>query len=232
MLAVAARSGFCGISLTALLVLAGCSTNSNAIYETLRTAMAGEAETTAPKLRPDLQYLRMRLGERTLYLVLGFLERHGTDQTQTWYTGGSEVLKLQNGRIAGSAGMPTDWRMVRRSPTPGWRDIPASGVSYQRERDVMPGYHMGIRELVQIRPIAPVLDSLLSGVSPAALAWFEETIVSSSESSASSPYPKLPAALFAVDLSQSDTPVVFSRQCLSTDMCFSLQPWPPRSAAK
>ena len=230
MLVVAARSSVCSI-LLALLLLGplGCTTNSSAVYATIRGAIAGEADITESQLRPGVQYLRMRLGARSVYLALGFLESDVNGQRQIWYSGGGEVLKTQNGRIVGSAGLQTDWRMVRQAPPPGWRDMPAIGVTYERVLDVMPGYRMGIREKVRIRPIAPVLDSRLAEFNPAALSWFEETVVSTS---VPFPSPTLPAALFAVDLSQNDAPVIFSRQCLAPDLCFSLQPWPPRPAAK
>lgn len=189
-----------------------------AAYDSLRLVMTSEADTT-PRLNPALQYLRVGVAERTAYLALGYRDPHPAGEVEVWYSAKGEVLKLQGGRIVGTAGLETDWREVRQSGLPRWADIPAAGASYRRERDLMPGYRTAVREQVRIRPIAVPAHSALRHPAPQTLRWFEESSMAADVTLA------LPAARFAVDVSAGDAPVVYSEQCLSATLCLTLQRW-------
>jgi hypothetical protein len=94
-------------------------------------------------------------------LVLGYVDTDPQGDIETWYSAKGEVIKLQRGRIIGTIGLTTDWREVRSSAIPKWGDLPATGFEYQRERDEMPGYRMGVRERITLARISAPTNSRL-----------------------------------------------------------------------
>ena len=198
--------------------ITGCTTGSGAWLESLRAASAGE-DTAEPRLDPRLTYLRLGNGDHHAYLALGYVDARPGGEVQVWYSAAGEVIKLQNGRIVGTAGLPVDWRAVRLPPLPAWQDIPAAGLRYQREIDLMPGYRYGRVQTLQLRPLPPVQNVALRHAQPAQLRWFEEVDLSDGAD-------RLPPARYAVDLSRLPGQVVYSEQCLSPALCFSFELWP------
>ena len=201
-----------------LAVLAGCTTGSGAWLETLRAASAGE-DSAAPRLDPRLTYLRLGNAGHHAYLALGYLDAHPGGEVYVWYSAAGEVIKLQNGRIVGTAGLPVDWREVRLPRLPAWQDIPAEGLRYQREIDRMPGYRYGRVQTLLLRPVPAVQNVTLRHAQPAQLRWFEEVELGDAAQ-------RLPTARYAVDLSRLPGQVVYSEQCLSATLCFTFEPWP------
>lgn len=197
-------------------LLTACAAGPQAAYDSLRLAIADRDETRPPALNPALRYLRVGIGERSAYLALGYVETAPAGTVEVWYSAKGEVLKLQNGRIVGSAGLEADWREVRTTGLPRWADIPASGTNYQRERDLMPGYRAAVHDSVHVRPITVPARPALPQPD---LRWFEEA--SNTPHAAAT----LPPARFAVDLTAGEGRVVYSEQCLSETLCLTLQPW-------
>lgn len=201
-----------------LALLAACTTGSGALTETLRAASAGE-DGAEPRLNPRLTYLRLGNAGHHAYLALGYLDAHPGGAVYVWYSAAGEVVKLQNGRLVGTAGLPVDWREVRLPPLPAWQDIPAEGLRYQREIDRMPGYRFGRVQTLLLRPVPPAQNVTLRHAQPAQLRWFEEVELGEGGE-------RLPPARYAVDLSRLPGQVVYSEQCLSATLCFSFEPWP------
>ena len=183
------------------------------------------AADTAP-LNPAFQYLRVAVGKNVALVELGYIDASPQPDTEVWYSASKEAIRLWHGRLAGTAGLNTDWRTVKFSDVPSWKSALQGGATYRRQRDVMPGYLVGVREQVLIRPIASPLKSEFVGTPPLGLQWFEE--LSAPEGLA----PKLPAARFAVDLSGPQERVIYSEQCLSAELCLTIQVWPAPMAAK
>ena len=108
-------------------------------------------------------------------------------------------------------------------------------AQYQRVRDVMPGYHSGLRDQVTVQAITPPSQvSTLQALNPGDLQWFEETselldqarVDQTQESAELDPvHTALPVARFAVVPGTEH--VVYSEQCLSSSVCLTLQVWPP-----
>lgn len=199
--------------------LAACAGSTSAVTDSVRLLIAAPAADTA-KLNPQLRYLRVTAGKNVALLVLGYTEDTPAPGTQVWYSADKETIRVWNGRLAGTAGLHTDWRSVRFADVPTWRTALAGGASYQRQRDVMPGYQVDTRDTVWIVPIATPSSSLLRDIPPQSLQWFEERTVRQGQAAS------LPAARFAVDLSGGQERVVYSEQCLSAAVCLTLQPWP------
>ncbi len=206
--------------------LGGCTTGAAAIGKTTTLVWPGigtGAEANV-KIRPDRRYLRVSVQGRTIFLVLGYLDPNPDGSTtETWYSAEGEVLKLSGGRIAGTAGLATDWREVRFSMAPDWQNIGTAPSAYVRERDEMPGYRIGIRESISIRRIAPALNSALKDLDSADLQWFEE--IATPLSAAASP---LPPSRFALQTEGGRSTIVYGEQCLSNTLCLSWQRWPAR----
>lgn len=205
-------------ALSLLVLVVGCTSGADAFRDSFRGLLPG-GEADVPQLKPDLSYLRLGNAGRYAYLGLGYTEAHPAGEIDVWYSAAGEVIKLQGGRVVGTAGLVPDWRAVRLAPLPDWRHIPAAGLSYTREIDQMPGYRFGIRQSLVLRSIPAPTDVSLPRAQPAELSWFEEAQVGASAD-------PLPPVRFAVDLRQTPPRVLYSEQCLTPSLCFSFEPWP------
>jgi len=101
---------------------------------------------------------------------------------------------------------------------------PDMPVRFTRERDLMPGYRFGVRDEVRLAAIAPPARSRMVQQHAAPVQWFEEssTTVPAREA--------LPPARFAVTRIDDEPQVVYSEQCLTRDLCLSLERWKPAPA--
>lgn len=206
-------------------VTAGCANNTNALIQTLKFAVGRDSSAADAHLRPDFRYLRATMDGRVALLVLGYEEKNFQGPVQIWYSAQREVLRLQNGRVVGAVGLVSEWRNVTLSSPSSWAAIARSeGESrWVRTRDVMPGYRFGLRDNLVVRPIPPPPRSELQALDPKTLSWFEERHEYGSPTEASS----LPPAKYAVALQGGAETVVYGEQCLTPEVCFTWQSWPP-----
>lgn len=171
-------------------------------------------------LNPAYRYLHVTLGEaKPALLVLGYVDAHPHGDVEVWYSAQGEVLRLQNGRLVGAAGLPVEWRRVTYSKTPpAWQSVPSEGARFSSVRDEQPGYRMGLVEQVVLTPLLrPPLK--LPNPDFANAAWFQENYTDASG-------PTRPDAWFALGQYGGANIIVYSRQCLSASVCLSLQRWP------
>jgi len=201
--------------------LAACTPGSSAIVDSFRLLRRGDAPADAAPLRPDLRYLRVTTQGRVALLVLGYVEPGAQGETEVWYSGTGEVLRLRQGRIIGTTGLATDWRQVRLPALPAWGEIAGDGLQYRRERDVMPGYLYNLGDTLALRPIAAPAKSALKNVAADKLRWFEEFVVSGSEE-----LRQLPPARYAIAIAQGRETPTYGEQCLAADLCLTWQRWP------
>ena len=175
---------------------------------------------------PAYRYLRVEIqGRAPAFMVLGYIDAHPQGEVEVWYSANHEVIKIQNGRIINTAGLEVDWRMVQFSvPPPPWTALPASGATFERTRDEMPGYRYGITEQMELQPLAglpPIrLPVSLNADQARRYTWFRETTRSSTATDA------VPPAWFAWGTHRGTPTVVYSEQCLSSTLCLKLQRWP------
>ena len=173
------------------------------------------------QLDPNLRYLRVSVRGRTALMVLGYLEPHEEGAIETWYSAPGEYIRLQNGRVVGTAGLETDWRAVRNVSLPAWKDMAGrTAVVYRRERDEMPGYRFGIAETVSVYPVRVPNNAKLKRLSPEGLQWYEEAVLGASNG--------LPSGRFALTTQNAELRVIYGEQCLSREFCFAWQTWPPK----
>ena len=208
----------------ACLLLAACSGGSLSALDTMRLALKGDQSGALYEPQnPAFQYLKVTAYGRPAYLALGYAEP--TTGAQVWYSAKGEVIKLQEGRLIGALGLETEWRAVRFQTLPSWQEAVQSasrGMSYQRERDVMPGYQFNVSETLSLRQISVSEVQTKLGKPVAhlsdhkALVWFEETGAAD-----------LPSAFYAVNTLVTPPAVVWSYQCLSKSFCLGLEPWAP-----
>lgn len=206
------------------MLLSGCSSGTSALVDVVKLTVRPPAADSV-ELNPSFSYLRTTIGKNVALLVLGYVDTTPQPETEVWYSGDKETIRLWHGRLAGTGGLSTDWRSVRFTDVPTWRSALNGPASYRRQRDVMPGYTVDVREQVQIVPIAPPEKSSLVKVTPQSLQWFEERTTSEGQ------VPALPPARFAVDLSGPQERVVYSEQCLSASFCLTFQTWPATAAS-
>jgi hypothetical protein len=178
--------------------------------------LSSSDKTLEQRLDPRFSYLRIGVGKRFTFLVLGYTEPRRHDApVQVWFGAGGEVMRLQNGRIVGTVGMPVEWSNVRLSANLDWSDRQGSD-SYSRARDVMPGYDYGIVDTVSRVAIAPPKRSMLANVPASSLSWFEERSVGIRH---------LPLARYGVAYVEGRAIVMYGEQCLSESFCLSWQRW-------
>jgi hypothetical protein len=217
----------------ALLALAGCTPGMNAAVQSVRELVRQGAATDAQKLDPKFTYLRVTRGAHVGLLWQGSTERNSQGVVEVYYGSGGEVLRLQNGRVTGASGLPTEWRRVEFVQAPAWGDLTGAteAVAYQRVRDVMPGYRAGVRDDLTVRPVEPPSRSALVGVEPHSVRWFEERSDGGSAFSrvahlaGLSSAESLPPARYAVSMQASTPTVIYAEQCLSRALCFTWQRW-------
>ena len=203
--------------------LSGCSTSSQAVLDTALSLRGGGAIDDPARLDARFRYLRVTRDGKVAVLALGYLDPHPQGQIEVWYSRQREVLRLQNGRIAGASGLTTEWRRVTLASAPDWVALLASDapVEWTRTRDVMPGYRYGIEDRLTLVRIAPPGNSRLVGIEPQQLLWFEERSAPQPDESET-----LPPARYALDARAAGDPVVYGEACLAKDLCFAWQRWP------
>ena len=215
--------------------ISGCSSSGNAILQTLPYAYGRNPGVDNARLNPNFQYLRVTVSGRVALLALGDVDKHPQGPIEVWYSAEREVLRLQNGRLAGAVGLTTEWRNVILPDLPSWSDSAGADRSFEwiRTRDVMPGYRFGVTEKLALRVVAAPAKSELRGLDPQTLTWFEERVEAESGggfpavlgkvAGAAAP---LPASRYAVDFQGERETVVYGEQCLAAELCFSWQRWP------
>lgn len=220
----------CCVLATAL--VGGCSTGSAALGDSARLLYdrtAGGIRDQQPSVfNPSFRYLRVTHAGTAIYMVLGYLDPTPEGTVEVWYSGEGEVVRLLDGRVVGTTGLNPDWRRAQVERLPLWpvgAQAQTSG-SYLRVRDVMPGYHLNIRETVRVTPLASYTPAALQGARAASLRWFEEQVTEST-----SPGPMLPPARFGIAMTANGSPsVVYSEQCLSAEACYTFERWSAPSA--
>lgn len=221
------------------LCLAACAPNP--LQQTLVALVRGdlgqgESAVATAVLNPAYRYLRVELdGAAPALLVLGYLEPHPDGVVEVWYASLGEVIKTQNGRIVGTVGLGVDWASVTFSKPPvAWQGGGGLASTYVRVRSELPGYRVGGVETVAVSPLArqDVGQLPLKSFGPVfqvaqaqRLHWYQERVV------AAPPTSDLPVSWFAVGRHGGQVAVVFSRQCLTDNMCMNLQPWPAQDEA-
>jgi hypothetical protein len=212
------------LSLVGALLLCACSTSLQGVGDAYRIVRATGAHSSHDTggLDPTYSWLRFTLHGHSTVFALGYVDLDPNGAIEVWYGAGREVLRLQNGRVIDTAGLPVNWSSVRYSARPVWQSVNAP-LTFTRTRDVMPGYEFGVVDTLTLAPIKPPSSSDLMGIAPAELAWFEET------SRGSQP---LPRARYAVATQGGKAVVVYGEQCLSKAFCLSWQRLPARAPEK
>jgi hypothetical protein len=213
-------AGLCSVFALAA-CLAGCAVEpaSQAMMDAYRLVRSeGGTQSSVRGVNPDFNYLRVQVGARELFMVLGYVDQTPDGPVQVWYSANADVLRLRDGRLVGATMKTgTDWLAVSFSHLPSWNAV-GSQAAFERVRDVSPGYRYGIKEKMLIRRIAPPDDSRLQLVPPSSLSWFEEVVQGDVA---------VRPARYAVSLDGVGTHhVVYAEQCLSSEFCFSWQNWP------
>lgn len=208
--------------------LAACADSTSAIVQSLRYTIQGGSADVSAKLDPALRYLRATVRGKTALLVLGYVEPDPRGPVQVWYSAQREVVRIQNGRIVGAAGMVAEWRNVQLSNVPSWSAIARDKVATNilRVRDVMPGYRYGVRDLLSTRAATAPARSALRELDPQSLAWFEESVEGDAARGPLHEKTALPVSRYAVSFHDGLEEVVYGEQCLSADFCFTWQRWP------
>jgi group 4 capsule polysaccharide lipoprotein GfcB/YjbF len=211
------------VLLSLVAAIGGCATSTNAIVQTMQSALGRGRGTEDAKLNPDFRYLRVTIGGRVVLLALGYLDKHPQGTIEVWYSAEREVVRLQNGRLVGAAGLTTEWRNVVLPDFPDWSALASGGapLRWSRTRDVMPGYRYGLRDSLALHVVPPPPKSALQGLEPKELTWFEERLAGEAL-----PKTALPAARYAVQLAGKEGIVVYGEQCLAPQTCFTWQRWP------
>ncbi len=170
------------------------------------------------------RYLRIQLeGGQPTILVLGYVDQHPNGSIQVWYSASGEILKIQNGRIVGTAGLTSNWQQVDISKAPStWSGI-GTGVQWTRTHDESPGYKYAVSDVLVVSEWQGLPPHPVSSTLPLSVAKTYRWYVEQSSDGQSS---KLPAAWFAVSSQNGVETVEYSEQCITPDLCFSLQRWP------
>jgi hypothetical protein len=171
------------------------------------------------------RYIRIQVaGQPAAIYALAFIDNDSSGEIETWFSGNREVVKTQNGRIVGTAGLKVDWtRVIYPVAPPDWGKVQSASIKYIREHDAVPGYAFGVKEELTVQALSEVPANRLPETMPLDTAksykWFQEG--SNTRSGVA-----LPTQLFALGLHRGGQTIVYSEQCLQPDFCMKLQRWP------
>jgi len=213
-------------SLVLVIYLAGCTVDpaSQALVDAFHQIRAdGSSHENASHLDHRFKYLRVQVEQREVFMALGYVDNHPDGPVEVWYSALGEVLRLRDGRLIGATmNMGTDWLSVSFTHLPRWEQVGAQS-SFERSRDISPGYQYGIKEKMLVRRVPQPNDSQLQLIPASSLTWFEER----AEGAGS-----LPPARYGVSMAGAAPQVMYAEQCLSSDLCFSWQKWMPLEESK
>ena len=199
--------------------LTGCTADpaSQALEDAFHQIRAERSSShTTSELNPNFRYLRVQIGNREVFMALGYVDKDSDGPIEVWYSGTGEVLRLRDGRLIGATmSIGTDWLSVSFTHLPRWDKV-GSQATFERSRDISPGYQYGIKEKMIVRLIPQPNDTQLQLIPASSLTWFEERAVGNSV---------LPPARYGVNMTVDSPQVVYAEQCLSKDLCFSWQRW-------
>lgn len=211
----------------------GCAQSQSAAFVTAsHLASSGlSAKVDGAALNPAIRYLRVTVNHEPALLALGFVDTDAQGRpVEVWYSADREVLRLQDGRLAGVLGTAVEWRrVVLPASLPPWA-ASAGGPAFLRIRDEMPGYRVGLRERITRQAIPPQQGTQLRQLAPEALQWVEEraSLVTEDGQPAGPAEAASPVARYAIAPGAGAPQVVYAEQCLSAEICLTWQPWPPR----
>jgi hypothetical protein len=170
-------------------------------------------------LVPGIPYLSVKAHGNQAYMALGYrdvLVQNGKSVLEdTWYSGQQEMLVLRDGRIHRVIGMTHEWRRQESQP-PAWASVQAQPTRWQRQRDVMPGYRIAVRDVIETRAISP---PRFSASWPAGAQWFQDDVTSSHPDGRPWRYTQR----FVWHPQQG---VLYSEQCIAPEVCLTLSPVP------
>jgi hypothetical protein len=201
--------------LGAALGIAGCTPASRALLDVTPglDALHAGARPAAP-LNPRYRYLRLTVNGRPVMMILGFVEGPAADPTEVWYSSASEVLRLRDAMVVGSAALPVNWLDVRYSAWPRWADD--SVQTFTRRVDVQPGYRFGLQQRLDLRPVPSPGGRELVGVDPRTLHWYALRDAATRHTD-----------YYAVRRRAGRPPdVIYGEQCLAAKLCLTWQHWP------
>lgn len=218
-----------------VLLSTGCASTTSPLSGIISAVVSdaigpGQATNIPAQPDPAYRYLRVEIvGSSPALLVLGYIDAHPQGEIEVWYSAQSEVIKTQNGRIVGTAGLQTDWRAVQFvTAPPVWPDVVPPLNEFSRVRNVMPGHRFAIAERVQVEPwlgVPPIsFSKTLLAEQARSYRWFRETArVANAQA--------LPPSWFAWGQHRGQATIVYSEQCLAVNFCLRLQRWPVQEGA-
>ena len=66
-------------------------------------------------INPNFRYLRTELAGRPALLVLGYIDEGPNGSVESWYSANQELIQIRDGRLAGTAGLDSNWTDVHYS---------------------------------------------------------------------------------------------------------------------
>jgi hypothetical protein len=216
-----------GLSLIATIpLLSGCTSGLQAIGDTLRYAVSPDRRVLEAKLNPEFDYLRVRVNGRLAILALGAVDSLAGRSVHVFFSGEKETLKLFEGRIVEFSSPGQHVRL----------EVPPSGfpqfkigldVTFSRTMDTRPSYAFSVPQTRRLKYLEhPPGKTDLVGIDPRSLTWFEEHALEEISRTPQLPLkPKWSRALYAVLIQGGQASIVYSEQCISPDLCLSLQRW-------
>jgi hypothetical protein len=197
-------------------LLTGCASGFDAAASTISQAWSARKSLPSPReLNPDFQYLWVQANGVQAYLALGGIEPHPQGPIEVWFSARSEILRLQNGRIVGTTGMPVNWSNVTLR-------FDSQGKSYTRQRDETPGYRFNLQDSFVVQESRAVPASVMErfqsmqakgAKAPAPVIWREDITQG---------VPSIRVGL-AVNAQGQPPVAVYGEECLSKAFCITWQ---------
>jgi len=215
----------------AALCLSGCASGGSALVESFQmlagqAVAGGQVSAASMQYDPKLRYLSAQWNDGPVaVLVLGYVDNSPQGAVEVWYSADAQVLKLRDGRVLATQGLPLDWsRVWFDTPPVSWHSLSAHASDSVRFHDELPSYRFGVAEAVQTQAWYQAVASrwkVPADVRDAKhLQWFKET----AREMGATGSPEV--SWFAWDAQAGTGAVVYSEQCLAPALCLRLHRLP------
>ncbi len=219
-------------------LLGGCAVAPDPALGTLIGLSAGGLVQGTPRpAQPDPQYRYLRAqvqGYPPAMLALAYLEPDLAGTVEVWVSARREVLRIQNGRVVATVGLPNDWSATRFSPAPPpWGQVSTQKHRFFRIHDESKGYRTDLMDTAELLRWTQVLPpEVLEIIVPSLPLTVAQSYTWHRESYRSDSAQTIEPSWFAWGTHRGIQGVVFSYQCLGAGECVTLQAWPPEVPAQ
>lgn len=197
---------------TFILLLSGCQANPT--FETFKTLLPWTKKYS--QVRAGFEYILVSTNTHEALMALGErrIDESKNQIHEHWYTGQGEMLYLVNGRIQKALGFTNEIR-GQSNEAPTWNEVVESRreLTWRRKIDLMPGFRYGVINNISTKKIetpSKPPDNL-----PTTSKWIADLVETKTYDGKT--------RWFTQQFALFEGRVVYSEQCISSELCLKIK---------